>query len=66
MLFGQQLNSQKIFMRQGSDQTARMRRKIWGFAGRTYHIVGNLMPRLMYVFHQITILTTFISYVNSA
>ena len=27
----------------GSDQTARMRRLIWGFAGRTYHIVGNLM-----------------------
>ena len=25
----------------GSDQTARMRRLIWGFAGRTYHIVGN-------------------------
>ena len=23
----------------GSDQTARMRRLIWGFAGRTYHIV---------------------------
>ena len=31
---------------EGSDQTARMRRLIWGFAGRTYHIVGNLMPRL--------------------
>ena len=27
----------------GSDQTARMRRLIWGFAGRAYHIVGNLM-----------------------
>ena len=27
----------------GSDRTARMRRLIWGFAGRTYHIVGNLM-----------------------
>ena len=26
----------------GSDQTARMRRLIWGFAGRTYDIVGNL------------------------
>ena len=23
-----------------------MRRLIWGFAGRTYHIVGNPMPRL--------------------
>ena len=30
----------------GSDQTARMRRLLWGFAGRTYHIVGNLMSRL--------------------
>ena len=27
----------------GSDQTARMRRLIWGFAGHNYHIVGNLM-----------------------
>ena len=25
-----------------------MRRLIWGFAGRTYHIVGNLMSRLIY------------------
>ena len=30
----------------GSDQTARTRRLIRGFAGRTYHIVGNLMSRL--------------------
>ena len=30
----------------GSDKTARMHRLIWGFAGRTYHIVGNLMPWL--------------------
>ena len=29
-----------------SDQTAHMRRLILGFAGRTYHIVGNLMLRL--------------------
>ena len=28
----------------GSDQTARMRRLVLAFAGRTYHIVGNLMP----------------------
>ena len=34
-----------------SDQTARMRRLIWDFAGRTYHIVGNLMPRLIYFVH---------------
>ena len=30
----------------GSDQTARMRRLIGGFVGRTYHIVGNLMSLL--------------------
>ena len=34
----------------GSDQTARTRRLIWGFAGRTYHIVGNLMSRLNFYF----------------
>ena len=33
----------------GTDQTARMRRLIWGFAGRTYHIVRNLMSRLNYL-----------------
>ena len=33
-----------------SDQTVRMRRLIWGFAGRTYHIVGNLMSRLSHKF----------------
>ena len=26
-----------------------MRRLIWGFAGRTYHIVGNLMSRLKFI-----------------
>ena len=30
----------------GSDKTAHMRRLIRGFAGRIYHIVGNLMSRL--------------------
>ena len=30
-----------------SDQTARMRRLIGGFAGRTYGIVGNLMSWLI-------------------
>ena len=30
----------------GSDQTARMCRLICGFAGRSYHIVGNLISRL--------------------
>ena len=34
----------------GSDQTARMRRLILGFAGRTNHIVGNLMSRLKFWF----------------
>ena len=29
-----------------SDQTASMRRLVWVFAGRTYHIVGNLMSQL--------------------
>ena len=33
----------------GSDQTTRKRRLIWGFAGRTYHIVGNLMSRLNFL-----------------
>ena len=31
----------------GSDQTAHMRRLIWGFADHTYHIVGNIMSRLI-------------------
>ena len=31
-----------------SDQTACMPRLIWGFAGRTYNIVGNLMLQLNY------------------
>ena len=34
----------------GSDQTAHMRRLIWGFAGRTYHIVGNFMSRLNFLY----------------
>ena len=33
----------------GSDKSARMRRLVWDFVGRTYYIVGNLMSRLMYV-----------------
>ena len=32
----------------GTDQTVPMRRLIWGFAGRTYHIVVNLMHWLNY------------------
>ena len=31
-----------------SDQIARMRRLVWAFAGRTYHIDGNLMSWLNY------------------
>ena len=34
----------------GSDQTARMRRLIWGFAGRTYHIVENVMLWLIFIY----------------
>ena len=34
-------------MSKGSDQTTCMRRLIWGFAWRTYHIVGNLMHWLI-------------------
>ena len=33
----------------GSDQTGFLRRLIWGFVDRTYHIVGNLMLRLKYL-----------------
>ena len=36
-------------MSKGSDQTVCMRRLILGFAGCTYHIVGNIMWRLNYV-----------------
>ena len=38
----------------GSDQTARMRRLIWGIAGRTYHIVGNLMRWLIYATYNLS------------
>ena len=31
----------------GSDQTAHMRRLIWGFAGHTYNIVGNLVSLII-------------------
>ena len=32
----------------GSDQAAHMRRLVLAFAGRTYHIVGNLLSRFNY------------------
>ena len=38
-----------------SDQTARMRKLIWGFAGRIYHIVRNLMKQLTYLFYSVVI-----------
>ena len=48
MLFGQKRKSKNIqAISKGSDQTAHMRRLIWGSAGRTYHIVGNLMRQLI-------------------
>ena len=42
----------------GSDQTVHMCRLVWAFAGRTYHIVGNLKLRLIYTqsCHQFAIL----------
>ena len=50
MMFGQQLNIHRIFKvtSKGSDQSAHMRRLVWAFAGRKYHIVGNIMPQLKY------------------
>ena len=33
----------------GSDQTVRMCRLVWAFAGRTNHTVGNLMSRLKFL-----------------
>ena len=38
----------------GFDQTARMRRLTEAFVGRTYHIVGNLMLRLISFLHDVT------------
>ena len=46
MVFCQWLNNQTS---KGSDQTARMRRLVGGFAVRTYHIVGNLMHWLIII-----------------
>ena len=34
----------------GADQTAYLCRLILGFAGRTYHIVGNLTSWLIYIY----------------
>ena len=54
-MFSQLLNNHRILKRlaKGSDQTVRMHRLIWCFAGRTYHIVGNLMHWLNYNTHAV-------------
>ena len=36
--------------RKGYDQTEHMRTLVLAFAGRTYHIVGNLMPWLEFIY----------------
>ena len=51
--------------RKGSDQTAHMRRLIWGFAGRTYHIFGNLMSRLNYSVLSVEAIDSVSSSINS-
>ena len=43
MMFSQELNIHIQAVSKGSDQTARMRRLGYAFAGRTYQIVENLM-----------------------
>ena len=43
----------------GSDQTAHMRRLVWAFADRTYHIVGNLMSRLIFMLHRLVKINQF-------
>ena len=40
-----------------SDQTAHMRRLIWGFAGRTYHTFGKLLMQFIYILDIIWALT---------
>ena len=45
--------------RKGSDQTVRMCRLIWGLAGRLYHIVGNLMSRLICLINDFTYMFLF-------
>ena len=43
----------------GSDQTARTGRLIWGFAGRTYHIVGNLMSIMLWELKRTSLMRRF-------
>ena len=50
----------------GSDQTAHMRRLIGGFAGRTYHIVGNFMSRLVYTFGPADEISVYISFAQKS
>ena len=49
-----------------SVQTARMRRLIWGFAGRTYHIVGNLMhwPNYKYFFRNRQLIISILNFLQ--
>ena len=47
----------------GSDQTEHVRRLAWAFAGRTYHIVGNIVSRLSFInkqsrLHRVSVLAT--------
>ena len=56
MLFGQKLNSHRIFKRLAKAlirQTACMRRLVLAFAGCTYHIVGNLKWWLNYALDEL-------------
>ena len=48
MMLGQKLNTHRIY-KWLLKALFRLPRLIWGFAGRTYHIVGNLMSLLNYV-----------------
>ena len=49
MMFGQWLNTHRNseVTSKGSDQAVRMHRLVLAFAGRIYHLVGNLMSRLI-------------------
>ena len=42
-----------------------MRRLMWGFAGRTYHIVGNTIPWLNCLFKVCMKLTTNLTYLKT-
>ena len=46
----------------GSVQTASMHRLIWGLAGRTYHIVGNLMSQLIWFWKRCHLMASILRY----